>query len=284
MRLSLVLVVAPLVLAAPAVAQETAGELAAPRPRPVDPVEHVPEQPPEPEGVPEAAPEVDAPSETPPGARAPRVLPAPPPGYGEPPAGYGPPPAAGGQGQPGYGQPGYGQPGYGQPGYGQPGYGQPGYGQPGYGQPGYPTYGQSGPYGGSRRRVRIAYQEGMEVPPGGQLIERRMRFLLFGGLGMFVGGYLLGGTLAVTGSDSGLGFVPLLGPLLWQVRDGTRNTTEVAVISTLMQAIGLVGFFIGLKKRRYIEYWAGGEPTRERGVALSPLVLPGGAGVSLTVF
>ncbi|MCB9602672.1 MAG: hypothetical protein H6720_20325 [Sandaracinus sp.] len=94
----------------------------------------------------------------------------------------------------------------------------------------------------------------MEVPPHGRLIERRLNFLLWPGLGIFAVSYTLG-TLLVIESDDGLAAIPFVGPLIWQARDGISSDLEYTIPAALFQVVGVLAFALGVKKRRYLEVW-----------------------------
>lgn len=169
------------------------------------------------------------------------------------------------------------QPGYGQP--SQPGYGQPT--QPSYGTPSYAPPLAPGPI---PRRTRIRLRDGMEVPPYARVFERRLGYLMWPGLGLFVGGYALSTLLA---TDDAIAAVPLVGPLLWQGRHGTSQDLEVTVPLTILQLVGVVAFSIGVKKRRYAEVWRVGDqpvPPPGRQFAVAPFADRHGGGISLMVY
>jgi hypothetical protein len=165
------------------------------------------------------------------------------------------------------------QPGYGQP---QPGYAQPGYGAPSYGPPLAP--------GPIPRRTRIRLRDGMEVPPYARVYERRLGFLMWPGLGLFVGGYAISTILA---TDGAVAAVPIVGPLLWQGRHGTSQDLELTIPLTILQVVGVVAFSLGVKKRRYAEVWRVGDqpvPPPGRQIAVAPYADRHGGGISLMVY
>lgn len=202
------------------------------------------------------------------GVVAPAPTDAPPGDFVE--GGEGPPVGAAPTAPEGYGQPGA-QPQYVQP--VQPQYappGQPQYVQPAYGRPQY------------TRRVRIRYREGMEVPPGAEVVERRKNGLWIAGLAVFGASYALS-ILVSTIDDELIPFaVPVVGPLIYQVRDGYRDELPLSILDTLAQTAGIVLFALGMRKSSYIESWAtlpGG-----RRLAVIPRISRDQVGLSLTVF
>jgi hypothetical protein len=165
-----------------------------------------------------------------------------------------------------------------QPTYGQPA--QPGYTQPGFGAP---AYGPLAP-GPIPRRTRIRLRDGMEIPPYARVFERRLGFLMWPGLGLFVGGYAISTILA---TDDAIAAVPLVGPLLWQAQHGTSQDLELTIPLTIFQVIGVVAFSIGVKKRRYAEVWRVGDqpvPPPGRQLAVAPYADRHGGGISLMVY
>lgn len=205
-------------------------------------------------------------------------LPPPPVEVVEQPAGYEYQEPQPGQPQPGQPQP--AQQPYVQPGQ-QPAPGQPQYGQPQYAQPQYaPGYGPQ--YAPQPRLRRERYYEGMTIPPGGELIERRRTGMIISGAALFGGMYLI--TVAATASVTGGGisggtggepilYVPVVGPFIRAFYDGTiRGARVFFVVDGLVQTIGATLLVVGLaSKNRYIQYYAESEDGR-RQLALSPMV------------
>lgn len=140
------------------------------------------------------------------------------------------------------------QPAYGQQ---QPGYQQPGYQQPGYGQqPGY-----------RGRRQRIAYHEGMQIPPGGEIVTRMRLGLLIPGLALFGVSYI--GTLAAwaVSEDSGgrvqdINLVPVVGPFIAAARADTQARKLGAAFMGVFQTVGFGLLIGGLVPKKYIVYYA----------------------------
>lgn len=154
----------------------------------------------------------------------------------------------------------------------------------GYG-PGQPTGyapGQAYTYPPRRsRHVRIRYREGMEVPEGAALVERRKRGLLIAGIAAFAASYGTSAILASYDPDSAILAVPFAGPLIWQAQFGNSDTAAGAAFLSIAQAAGVVLFALGLRKRTYIEYWTAGDgPT----LIVTPDITPQYAGVSVTLF
>jgi hypothetical protein len=145
------------------------------------------------------------------------------------------------------------------------------------------------PRAAAPRRTRVRYQEGMPIPPHAQLVERRLSFLMWPGLGVFAASYALSAALTIN-SDTAISVVPFLGPILWQVREGSSADLEVTVPLSILQLVGAVAFVIGVQKRRYLEQWTvNGQPvpnpsaTRGREIALLPTLHRHGGGISLMV-
>ncbi len=183
-----------------------------------------------------------------------------------------------------YQEPQPGQPAPAQPApYVQPGQPQPG--QPQYAQPGQPQYAQPGyapQYTPQPRLRREPYHEGMTIPPGGELIERRRTGMIISGAAVFGGMYLL--TVAATASVTGGGisggsggepvlYVPVVGPFIRAFHGGTiRGGRVFFVIDGLVQTVGATLLIVGLaSKTRYIQYYAESDDGR-RQLALSPMV------------
>lgn len=150
------------------------------------------------------------------------------------------------------------------------------------GQPNAYTPGQPYAYPPRRsRHVRIRYREGMEVPEGASLVERRKRGLLIAGIAAFAGSYGISAVFASLDAELAIMAVPFAGPLIWQVRDGSSDTAAGMAFLSIAQVAGVVLFALGLRKRTYIEYWADRDgPT----LMVTPDISPHYAGVSLTVF
>ncbi|MBO6934798.1 MAG: hypothetical protein JJ863_07480 [Deltaproteobacteria bacterium] len=154
----------------------------------------------------------------------------------------------------------------------QPGYGQQ---QPAYAQPAYPQQQYQRP----PRLQRIPYHEGMTVPEGGRLIEKRSLGLIIAGGAMFLVTYGLSVSFYADSSLSGLMLVPVLGPII-----ETRNDDLFAidrfllVLDGLVQAAGLTLFGLGIgRKKKFIEFYGMNEP----GWRVTPRVGIGGGGIDL---
>jgi hypothetical protein len=156
---------------------------------------------------------------------------------------------------------------------------------PGYGYASPPTYAPPtyGPPRAPRRIHRVAYEEGMPIPPGAKVMERRRQGLWIAGLAAFGGAYAL---TALTALEIGeyadpdaraaarLLYVPVLGPLLYLPQVGGRVEKALLVMLTLAQGGGLAMFIAGLlAKKKYLVYYAHGP--RGRAVAMSPILSPG---------
>lgn len=187
------------------------------------------------------------------------------------PEGYGSQPQQGGA-QPAPGAPGQQQ----QPGYGQQqqqqGYGQ----QPGYAQDGYPMQAQQRP----PRLQRIPYREGMQVPEGGRIIERRKLGLIIAGGAMFLVSYGIAVSLYVDLTFfSGAMLIPFVGPIIETRQDDLLALDRMLlVVDGLVQIAGFTLLTLGLvKKTKLIEYYG----LNERGWTVTPRAGARGAGLDL---
>ncbi|MEM7608924.1 MAG: hypothetical protein AAF411_26550 [Myxococcota bacterium] len=133
-------------------------------------------------------------------------------------------------------------------------------------------------YAPRRRRGRVRYVEGMELPVGAQLVERRRRGLLVPGIAVFAGVYGVSVALAIADRDAILA-VPLAGPVLWQLRYGNADTAPGAAVASIAQLAGVVLFALGMRKRTYVEYGT----TARRRVRLIPTLHTSYAGLTLDV-
>lgn len=149
-----------------------------------------------------------------------------------------------------------------------------------YPPPGYPYPGYAG-------RRETPYEDGMAVPPGAHVESRSRRGLviagsiLFGisyGITLLVG---LGGVSAGSGEFSLLA-VPVVGPLLLAANADFEGAFGLALFSTIPQATGVLLFILGLAVRKQVLVF--GEGPRATHFALAPTPLPGGAGISLSIF
>lgn len=171
-----------------------------------------------------------------------------------------------------------------------PGYGQGG----GYGQPRAQQQpaGQPQPARQPRRQL-VPYEDGMPMPPGGEVVGRRKPGLWIPGLVVFAvpwvataAGYAF--RVDVTGdSDGGELLAPVVGP--W-IRAATIDRDDTAleemvkaalVFDGIAQALGLALFTAGMVERDYVMYWA---LDGERHLAVTPTFGPDRAGVGLTVW
>jgi len=157
-----------------------------------------------------------------------------------------------------------------QPGYGQQ---QPAYAQPAYGQQVYQ------PQPRPPRLHRIPYREGMAVPEGGRIIEKRSLALAITGGAMFLVSYGLSVSLYVDAGFTGMMLVPVLGPIIETREDDFLAIDRfLLVLDGLVQGVGLTLLGLGIgRKKKYIEYYGMNEP----GWRVSPRVGPGGGGVDL---
>ncbi len=170
---------------------------------------------------------------------------------------------------------GYGsqQPQGAQPAPSQPGYGQQ---QPAYGQQ-QPGYGQA--YQRPPRLQRIPYREGMPVPEGGQIIEKRSLGLIIAGGAMFLVSYGLSVSLYADAGFTGMMLVPVLGPIIETREDDFLAIDRfLLVLDGLVQGVGitLLGLGIG-RKKKFLEFYGMNEP----GWRVTPRLGIGGGGVDL---
>jgi len=181
-----------------------------------------------------------------------------------------PAPAAPAPGQPGYGQQ---QQGYGQQ---QPGYGQQ---QQGYGQQ-QPGYGYQRPQQRPPRLQRIPYREGMQVPEGGRIVEKRRIGLIIAGAAMFAVSYGTSLSLFIDNIGfSGWMAVPAIGPFGEAAQDDYSALGRFFLaFGGLVQIAGLTLFTLGLaSKSKIIEYYG----VNERGWSVTPRAGARGAGLDL---
>jgi hypothetical protein len=159
------------------------------------------------------------------------------------------------------------------------------------------TPGYQDPDSGQRpqrpRRYRIPYQEGMEIPPGGQVIERRRLGLAISGTVLFGVPYLL--TVITWTIDARRGargegamLVPVLGPVIVLAQlsiEGLRWTgpQKFGMASNgIMQFVGVTMMIFGFMRKSYLEYYA---EVNDRKLAfrLMPFASRAGGGASLGV-
>ncbi len=125
------------------------------------------------------------------------------------------------------------------------------------------------------RHARIRYEEGMELPPGAQIVRRRRRGLLVAGLATFLGAYLPFASLGIL-LDEPVAAIPVFGlPLLALQEDTDVDATMLSFVVAAAQLGGILLFAFGMKKREYVQY-----PR----FALAPFASPTSAGVGLTIW
>jgi hypothetical protein len=129
----------------------------------------------------------------------------------------------------------------------------------------------------------------MEIPPGGQVVERNMPGLWIPGLAILGGTYLAtaaGGAAVREGTLDGDRYraaprlyIPVVGPFLY-LPEATQPGRPFVVMSGLLQVGGLAMFILGLViKRKHLVYYAEGPAGRP--LALSAASTPGGAGLQI---
>ena len=142
------------------------------------------------------------------------------------------------------------------PGYGArpaPGYGQP---QPGYGQ--QPGYRLQPP--GQLQRIR--YEEGMPIPPGGEVVSRVHLGMLIPGAVVF-GVFYVGSILTWAWSQDRRGciqdsmLIPVVGPYIAAARAENQGRRTGAIMTGLAQTAGFALLVAGAVPRRYLVYRAG---------------------------
>jgi hypothetical protein len=160
------------------------------------------------------------------------------------------------------------------------------------------TPGYQDPYYGQRphrpRRYRIPYQEGMEIPPGGQVIKRRRMGLAIPGTVFFAIPYL--STLIVWTSEpsldrervSGAVLVPVFGPFIALAQLSTEDYVWAGglkfglAFNGIMQLVGVTMMTFGFMGKSYLEYYADVND-RKLAFRLTPFASRDGAGASLGV-
>ena len=119
-----------------------------------------------------------------------------------------------------------------------------------------PTQGTFQPVAPIPRRVRVRVREGTQIPPDAHVFERRSRFLLVAGSIAFAVGYAISLSAGIIDEDRLL-YAPLVGPLLWQLDEGTSDTAGLMALLTLAQTAGVILFSFGMRKKTYAEWYAG---------------------------
>lgn len=123
---------------------------------------------------------------------------------------------------------------------------------PGYQQPGY-----------RGRQQRIEYHDGMQIPPGGQIVTRLRLGMLIPGAALFGISYI-GSLVAwaisqdVSGDVQDILLVPVVGPYIAAARADTRSRALGAAFTGVLQTVGLALFIGGLVPKRYLVYQANG--------------------------
>lgn len=133
------------------------------------------------------------------------------------------------------------------------------------------------------RLQRERYSEGMPMPPGGRIVERRKRGLIIAGAAAFGATYLT--SALIYSVDRDLSYpafnasllIPVLGPFLQLGNTSSSGGLILGVLGTA-QAVGITLFSLGMVKRRYVEYFA---DLGQRGFSMSPQMSPERAGMNL---
>ncbi len=113
-----------------------------------------------------------------------------------------------------------------------------------------------------QRRYREPYFDGMQIPPGGEIIQRRKLGLMIPGLAIFGVSYISMVSAYAISNDLGNDpppamLVPVLGPFLAMGRyENSTSRVGLGFLGT-MQVIGVTMFAVGVVPRRYVQYFAG---------------------------
>lgn len=129
-----------------------------------------------------------------------------------------------------------------------------------------------------QRRVRVRVREGAQIPADARIFERRSKFLLLPGIIAFGVSYAISLSAGILDEDRLL-YAPLVGPLLWQLDEGTSDTAGLMVLLTLAQTAGVLLFSFGMRKKKYAEWYAGG-----RRISLAAAPSRRGAALTLNVW
>jgi hypothetical protein len=161
-----------------------------------------------------------------------------------------------------------------------------------------PQYEQP-PYYGQRqhrpRRYRVPYHQGMEIPPGGQVIKRRRMGLAIPGAVLFALPYLT--TVAIWTSDpiytsrsrvSGTVHIPAFGPFIALAQLNNDDYSYTGALKTglawsgVMQLVGITMMSFGFIGKPYLVYYA---DVNDRKVAFQvlPIASHDGAGAALNL-
>ena len=153
--------------------------------------------------------------------------------------------------------------------------------QPGYGQT-QPSYGQQQPYQPQQRPPRlrqVPYREGMTIPEGGRIVEKRRLGMIIAGGAMFLVAYGLSVSLYVDIDFSGMMLVPVVGPFIETREDDLFAIDRLLLVfDGLVQGVGLTLLGLGIgRKKKIVEFYGLNEP----GWRVTPRLGPGGGGVDL---
>ncbi len=140
--------------------------------------------------------------------------------------------------------------------------------------PTQPTFQASLP----RRRIRVRVREGTQIPEDANVFERRSKVLLLPGAIAFAVSYAISIGAGVTDDDR-VFFAPFVGPLIWQLDEGTSDTAGFTALLTIAQTAGAFLFALGMRKKKYAEWYAG-----DRRISLAAAPTRGGAALSLNVW
>ena len=149
-----------------------------------------------------------------------------------------------------------------------------------YGAPpaAYPTYGM---------RREVPYEDGMQVPMGAYVETRPRVGLIVAGSIVFGVVYLLTALVGVAASSTDASYsmllVPVVGPLIAAAGADEDDAWGAAALVTGIQALGVTLFVLGfVVPRRVLVITA--EDDSGPTIAITPMAVPDGAGLSLRIF
>jgi hypothetical protein len=145
------------------------------------------------------------------------------------------------------------------------------------------------------RLIRLPYHEGMEIPPGGQVIKRRRMGLAIPGAVLFAIPYFI--TVGIWTSDPdysrrervpGTVLIPGFGPFIAMAQLDTDSYTYSGALKTglawsgIMQLVGITMMTFGFIGKRYLVYYADVND-RKLAFQLLPIASHDGGGAALSV-
>jgi len=138
------------------------------------------------------------------------------------------------------------------------------------------------PYVNQRRlrRHRIRYTAGMQMPPGGNIVQRRHFALMIPGIALFASHYLaivFVGQIDGTRIDAA-NYIPVIGPLLTLNNADYRAGRNIRIYDSIVQGVGLALFIAGMHRTAYVEWRA--DDGHRRSFALAPSGGPTGGSLN----